>query len=67
MTNIGQLEDIRGMIGDYVHGDADVRQKVCTDMCIDMCTDMCSARATHRWKALVEAVILSTGTSIPVQ
>ena len=31
------------------------------------CTDMRWARAAHRWKALIEAVILSTDTSIPAQ
>ena len=39
------------------HGGA--TEDVCIDMCIDMCTDMCIdicwARATHHWKALVEA------------
>ena len=32
---------------------------------VDMCVDMRWACATHRWKALAEAVILSIGVSIP--
>ena len=42
----------------------DMCTDMCTDMCIDVCIDMRWSCARHRWKALNEAVIFITGTSV---
>ena len=40
-----------------------LRLDMCTDMCLDMCADMCVDMCVD----LGEAVISSTGTSIPAR
>ena len=37
---------------------------MCVDMCADMRADMHCACGAHRWKALAEAVIMSTGPTM---
>ena len=44
-----------------------VRVRACVDVCIYMRTDMRVARSANRWRALADAVILSTDTPLPAR